>query len=72
MSAVLNQTITPAERAKRKAAIDFARGSVRFEGIILSPEIEEINQQYIDGDIDFETHLKLAHTAVDRAFPVVV
>lgn len=66
-----DQTISSAERAKRKAAIDFARGSVRFEGIILSPEVEEINQQYVDGHIDFETHLKLAHAAVDRAFPAV-
>lgn len=56
------------ESAKRKAAIDFARGSVRFEGIILSPEVEELNQQYIDGLIDSDTRMKLSFAASEREF----
>jgi hypothetical protein len=39
--------IDEAERARRKASIDYARGSVRFEGFVLSPEVEEINRRFI-------------------------
>lgn len=43
--------ITAEERASRKAAVDFARGSIRFEGGILSPEVEALNARYVDGEI---------------------
>ena len=72
MNAVLNQTITAAERAKRQAAIDFARGSVRLEGVVLSPEIESINQQYIDGLIDADTRRALSFAASEREFAPAV
>jgi len=42
--------ISDAERARRKREIDFARGSVRYEGGILSDEVERLNARYIDGD----------------------
>lgn len=72
MNAVLNPTITAAERAKRQAAIDFARGSVRLEGVVLSPEIESINQQYIDGLIDADTRRALSFAASEREFAPAV
>jgi hypothetical protein len=43
--------ISPEERARRKAAVDYARGSVRLEGFIVSPFAEDLNRRYIDGEI---------------------
>ena len=60
--------ISVEESAKRKYAVDFARGSVRFEGIILTPEIEEINQQYIYGHITSDEHITLSFAASEREF----
>ena len=60
--------ISMEESAKRKYAVDFARGSVRFEGIILTPEIEEINQQYIYGHITSDEHITLSFAASEREF----
>lgn len=48
--------ISDAERARRQEAIDFARGSVRLEGFILSPAVEELNRRYIEGEITSEEH----------------
>ena len=45
------------ERAKRKKAIDSARASIELEGFTLSPEVEAINQRYIDGEIDGDEHV---------------
>jgi hypothetical protein len=56
------------ESAKRKYAVDFARGCVRFEGILLTPEIEEINQQYIYGHITSDEHITLSFAASEREF----
>ena len=44
--------ISEAERARREREVSFARGSVRYEGGILSDEIERLNARYIDGEID--------------------
>jgi hypothetical protein len=44
--------ISEAERARRLSEISFARGSVRYEGGILSDEIEQLNARYIAGEID--------------------
>lgn len=44
--------ISEAERARRLSEVNFARGSVRYEGGILSDEIEELNARYIAGEID--------------------
>lgn len=46
--------ISAAERAKRLAASNFARGSVRLEGFIVSPECEALQSQYVDGEITAE------------------
>lgn len=43
--------ISAEERARRKAAVDYARGSVRLEGFVVSPFAEEMNRRYIDGEI---------------------
>jgi len=53
------------ERAKRKEAIDFARGSVRLEGIILPHELETLNQRYIDGEISDAEHTRLGLELID-------
>ena len=44
--------ISEAERTRREREVSFARGSVRYEGGILSDEIERLNARYIDGEID--------------------
>lgn len=43
--------ISAAERARREKAVSFARGSVRYEGGILSDEIERINDRFIAGEL---------------------
>ena len=63
--------ISMEESAKRKYAVDFARGCVRFEGILLTPEIEEINQQYIYGHITSQEHITLSLAVSEREFGVV-
>lgn len=43
--------ISEAERARRLREVNFARGSVRYEGGILSDEIESLNARYVAGEI---------------------
>lgn len=43
--------ISEAERARRLSEVNFARGSVRYEGGILSDEIERLNARYVAGEI---------------------
>lgn len=43
--------ISVEERARRKAAIDYARGSVRLEGFVLPSAGEKLYSQFIDGEI---------------------
>lgn len=52
-------TITDEERARRRAAFEFARGSVRFEGIVLSAEAEALAERFINGEITLEEHTRL-------------
>jgi hypothetical protein len=54
------------ERARRQREVDFARGSVRYEGGILSDEIERLNACYIAGKIDSDA-LRAAILASDTA-----
>lgn len=49
--------ISAEERAKRQRAVDFARGSVRFEGFVLSPEVEELNRRFIEGELTSDEHV---------------
>lgn len=44
-------SISEAERARRLREVNFARGSVRYEGGILSDEIESLNARYVAGEI---------------------
>ena len=43
--------ISPDERGRRAAAVEYARGSVRLEGFVLSPFAEDLNRRFIDGEI---------------------
>ena len=58
--------ISEAERVRRDREVSFARGNVRYEGGILSDEIERLNARYINGEIDSDelTAAILASTTV--------
>lgn len=60
----LRPQISEQERAWRKASIDNARGSVRFEGFILPPEVEEINRRFIDGELTRDEHVDAIKAAI--------
>ena len=50
-------TITEAERARRKAAIDYARGSVRLEGFVAQRRSRgDLNRLYVEGEITLAQH----------------
>jgi hypothetical protein len=55
--------ISDAERAKRKAAVDYARGSVRLEGFVVSEFAEDLNRRFVSGELTSEqvTASLLAH-----------
>ncbi len=59
--------ISAQERARRQASIDNARGSVRFEGFILPPEVEQINRRFIDGELTRQEHVEAVKAAVLHA-----
>jgi hypothetical protein len=64
MNVILREpSISAEERALRKAAIAYARGSVRLEGFVVSAAVEALNRRYISGKItrDELTALVLAH-----------
>ena len=46
--------ISPEERARRREAVDFARGNVRLSGFILDPQTEALNARYIAGELDHD------------------
>ena len=52
-------TITDAERARCRAAFEFARGSVRFEGIVLSAEGLALAERHINGEISMDEFIRL-------------
>jgi len=60
--------LTKQERARRKASIDNARGSVRLEGFILPPEVEQINQRFINGELTRREHVEAVKAAVLNVF----
>ena len=51
--------ISEEEGVQRREAVSFARGSVRFEGIILSAEAEALAERFINGEITLEEHTRL-------------
>ncbi len=61
-----DKKITDEEKARRKSAIDFARGSSRFEGIIMDEEVERINQRYINGEFSLDGHRAALLEYLDR------
>jgi hypothetical protein len=60
----LNPKISDDERVRRKAAIDYARGSVRLEGFVLPAAVEEANRRFIDGELTGDEHLAAVKAAV--------
>jgi hypothetical protein len=44
--------ISEEERVRRQRAVDFARGSVAYEGGSLTDETEHISARYVAGEID--------------------
>jgi hypothetical protein len=44
-------SISEDESVRRQREVDFARGSIRYEGGILSGEIERLNASYVAGEI---------------------
>ncbi len=65
--AIQPKKISDEERASRLAAIEFARRSVRLEGIILHPALNALNQLFINGDIDDDEHVHRCLAAIDAA-----
>ena len=49
-------TISEDERARRQREINFARGSVAYEGGVLTDEVEQLNARYIAGEIEGPEH----------------
>ena len=47
----IKQPISDEERRSRQKAVDYARGSVRLEGFILGPDIDALNQRYVEGEL---------------------
>lgn len=53
----VQQMISDEEHTWRQYSIEEARASVRFEGLILGPEIDEINRRYIEGELTGDEHV---------------
>ena len=60
--------ITQEEKNRRQKVIDFARGNVRYEGVILSEEVETNNQRYINGELSDEEHSALGKKKKKKEF----
>lgn len=45
-------------QASRQRAIDFARGSVRYEGFALSAEAERIGEQFVAGHLTIAEYVE--------------
>lgn len=51
---MVTQLINDDERGKRAEAIAYAKASVELEGFVVSQELEEEAQRFINGEIDLE------------------
>jgi len=60
--------IAPDERQRRQKAIDFARGSVRLEGFVISAEAEAIGRQFVDGEMTLPEYVA-AILAISKVGP---
>jgi uncharacterized membrane protein len=73
MNAVLeiektSSRISEEEKARRKKNIDYARGSVALEGVVLHPEIEVLNERYINGELTEEEYDEAIQESIYRRF----
>jgi len=50
------KNLSEEERAKRQAAVNNARGSVRLEGFILNEAVNALSKRYVDGEITLDQH----------------
>lgn len=50
-------TITEDERARRLKAVNFSRGSVRYEGGIQTEEVEAIADRYVAGELTLDEYI---------------
>lgn len=60
--------ISPAERQQRQAAINFARGSVRLEGFVISEEAETIARRFVEGEMALAEYVE-AILAISKIGP---
>ena len=58
--------VSEQERARRKANIDYARGSVRYEGHILCDEMEALIQRHTNGELTVAEFTKAGRELIDR------
>lgn len=69
--------ISEEEQAERLYAVNFARGSMRYEGFIISDEAEAIAARYVSGELDIDGYIAAlirlsaqgSAAAADRAVP---
>lgn len=66
MSVNSTPSLSTAERAQRLQTVEFARLSVRLEGIVLSDEIERINQRFVDGELSLAEHTAQCLETIER------
>lgn len=60
-------------QASRRRAIDFARGSVRYEGFVLSAEAERIGERFVAGHLtisEYVTAIKALSSPHELPSPV--
>ena len=55
----ITMSISDEERHRRRESVNFARGSVRLEGIVLSAAAEALAERFINGEITLEEHTRL-------------
>ena len=58
--------ITEEERQRRRAAFEFARGSVRFEGIVIGAEAQVLAERHINGEITMDEFIRLGLALCQR------
>ena len=55
----ITMSISDEERHRRRESVNFARGSVRLEGIVLSAAAEALAERFINGEITLAEHTRL-------------
>ena len=58
--------ISEEERQRRISEVDYARASVMLEGAVPHPEMEELMQQYITGELTSEELDAACFESIDR------